>query len=104
MLAVIALTVKMLVPDGYMPGTSLARPVVLCPGQGPMPMMAMDQHDHRVPAKTPRDKADHRCAFAGTSAAALAPAVDGAPAAIPSRRPVTGRSRGDPVPGRGDGL
>lgn len=102
-LAIIALSVKLLVPAGFMPGTSWARPIMLCSGQGPMPMaMAMDQTDHRSPSKAPHDKADHDCAFAGIGAAALAPALDGPmlAAVIADRAPAADARRGI-APGRG---
>lgn len=74
-LALLAVALKFLVPAGFMPGTSLAAPIVLCPGQGPM--MAMDHGGHHEPAKAPDKGADHSCAFAGLGLATFAAPLGG---------------------------
>ncbi len=71
-LLLVALWLKLLVPAGWMPGTSLAQPVVICTGQGPMPVMMVMNHDreHR-PADAPAKHGDQPCAFTALGAAAL---------------------------------
>lgn len=105
-LAVLALMLKLLVPAGFMPGTSLSQPIMLCPDQGTMPIMAMDQVGdhigHRDPAKSHHGDGEHPCPFAGVAAAAtvadivtpvLTPAFDSSLQLTAAPRAV--------VPGRG---
>lgn len=100
--ALLALTLKLLVPPGFMPGTSLAQPIVLCPDQGPMPMMAMMDHAGHHHPMAPHDKAGHPCAFAGVGAAVLAPYLDGPRlAALPPERAAPSSDRRVIAPGRG---
>ena len=70
-LAVLALALKLMVPAGYMPGSSWAAPIVLCPDQGAMPT-ATATHGHHMPSHAPHGGPDHPCAFAGVGAATLA--------------------------------
>lgn len=75
LLPLLALVLKILVPPGYMPGTSLAEPIVLCSGQdamAAMPGMAMGDDGHRQHHGASDQDTDHPCAFAGLGAAALA--------------------------------
>ena len=89
-IAVLALAMKLLTPPGYMPGTSLAQPIVLCPAQDGMAMsheamaptatsgmsMAMHHGDGHGPSKAPHDNSEHSCAFAGLAGAPLAAGFD----------------------------
>lgn len=106
--AVLALVLKLAVPAGYMPGISLAAPLVLCPEQDGPPAAA-SHHRHHAPAKSTDDKAGHACAFAGVGLAAMttppadallahtpSPAVD-APAGQ-ARRTRPGRGLAAPPP------
>lgn len=108
-MALLALALKAMVPSGFMPGTSLTAPIVLCPDQGPMPGMALAaaDHDHHAPG-SPHGDADHPCAFAGLGLASLAapfaapivaPAAT-APdtAALPPPAPMPGRGLAAPPP------
>lgn len=104
-LAILALAFKLLFPPGFMPGSSLAQPIMLCSGQGPMPAMAMPgmAHDggHR-PGDMPHGNGDHPCPFAGLGATPLAPhlaATDLGPALTEIAPPVA-RLAGA-APGRG---
>ncbi len=102
MLAALALALKMMVPAGYMPGASLAAPILLCSGQGDMPGMTMAQDGQDRPGKASHDKAEHPCAFAGLGAASLT-----APFEAPALAPVLAAMRHTAIaalpllPGRG---
>jgi hypothetical protein len=84
-LTALALALRLLFPSGFMPGNSLARPIVLCDGQGPMTGMAAAMpdtgHHHtgkqtgKHGGKTPsHDEADRECPFASLAATPTAPA------------------------------
>ena len=82
MLVACALMVRILVPSGFMlaPSASGFPTVIACPGQGPMPSMAMPAmagHDMHHKGGDQHDRnADHPCAFAAAGAAVdLAAAV-----------------------------
>lgn len=74
-----ALLLKLLVPTGYMVGSSHGRiTVTICSGTGPAQMTtAMPGMDQSMPDHGKKDhgKAEMPCAFSGLSAAALA-AID----------------------------
>lgn len=111
-LAFLALALKAIVPSGFMPGTSLAAPIVLCPDQGPMPAMAMGgatggaagraaHGGHGAPG-APHDAADHPCAFAGLGLASLAEPFAAPVVALAPAAPATAaRPAAATVPGRG---
>ncbi|WP_242146400.1 DUF2946 family protein [Sphingomonas sp. BAUL-RG-20F-R05-02] len=72
-LVVVALLARMLIPTGYMPvvqGSSFV--MVLCPGQGAMPMAhaTMPGMDHAGDHHDPKPMADGICGFAGVAMAA----------------------------------
>ncbi len=118
-LAVLALAFKLLFPPGFMPGTSLGQPIVLCDGQAPMPAMAvpmtgvarpmagMDHHGAK-PGKPSHGGAEHVCPFAGlgatplglsfASSAADAPPPIAAPAQPRADRGAPGRGMAAPPP------
>lgn len=73
LLALLALSLRLLFPPGYMPGSSLSQLIVVCSGQMPAGM-AMDGGDHR-PGKAPLEGADHPCPFAVNAATPIAPDV-----------------------------
>lgn len=79
----LALAMKILIPPGFMPGTSLAQPLVLCPGQAPMPMTSgmamasMGHGSHHDSDGHSHDGNDHPCTFAGLGATALAADLHG---------------------------
>ena len=75
--AMLALVLKIMVPAGFMPGTSLAAPIILCPDAGTMPAMTMAHGGHQAPSKAPHDGAAHPCAFAAAGMAAFVAAADG---------------------------
>ena len=85
-LSMFALAMKILIPQGFMPGTSLADPIVMCGGQGPMPMaMPMAEKAHGEQSKSgkgPHGGMEHPCDFASLGAPALAATLDGAHAAL----------------------
>ena len=56
-----------------MPGASLATPMVLCPGDGAMPGMAMPFGAAHHRGQAPHDALDHQCAFAGLTTTAVTP-------------------------------
>ena len=105
-LSLLALASKIMVPTGYMPGTRLAAPIVLCPSGGPVPSVAMDggggHADHGKPSKTPHDGRGYQCDFAGLGATGL-PAPFDEPAVAPigmvTTHPLAPASHG--APGRG---
>ncbi|HVF94079.1 MAG TPA: hypothetical protein VM900_07165 [Sphingomonas sp.] len=71
-LVLLALALKLMVPAGFMPGASLAVPIVLCPGQAAPPAAkAMAHHGHHEPSKAP-DRGDHPCPYAATASTPLA--------------------------------
>lgn len=75
-LAALVLALKLLFPPGFMPGTSLAQPIVLCSAFGPMPAMAMPGMTHggdHKPGTMPHGASDHACPFAGLGATPLTP-------------------------------
>ncbi|WP_010219298.1 hypothetical protein [Sphingomonas sp. PAMC 26621] len=75
-LGTLALALRLLFPSGFMPGTSLAQPIVLCDGQGVMPGMttAMSGGGHHHPGKAPsHGTTDHECPFAGLAATPTTP-------------------------------
>lgn len=74
MLAILALAMKLMVPPGFMPGSTIGQPIVLCSGQGPM--MAMDHGVGHKPAEAPRHGSERSCAFSGLAAASLDAALD----------------------------
>jgi len=74
-LACLALALKAMSPSGFMPGTSLSIPIVLCTGQGPA-MTILWQAGHDRPSDAPHQDGDHTCPFAGHGAVPLAPASD----------------------------
>ena len=101
-LALLALALKILIPPGYMPGISLAQPIVLCSGGGPMPMMAADHGSHRDPSRAPHGDGDHPCAFTGLSGTALAADGDGPVVVrVLSRARPLAASAAAAAPGRG---
>ena len=62
-LAVLALVLKIMVPQGFMVADRGAPfPLVICTGHGPMQVLPQG-HD---PSKTPEKKSDAPCAFAGS--------------------------------------
>lgn len=108
-LAFAALALKIVSPPGFMVGTGLAEPIVLCAGQGSVMSMSTDtpmaghgEHGgHQQPPHAPQQNGEHPCPFATFGAAALIPdfgvtvivaisavafvAVARAPAAAPGR-------------------
>jgi hypothetical protein len=82
-LAILALCMKIAFPPGFMAGSSLAQPIVICSGQGPA-MVMMDRDGHRMPAEAPHKGGDHSCTFAGHGAAPLTPDLRSASVAEPS--------------------
>ena len=75
-LVALALLMKVLVPTGYMLGTSAGSITVeLCSGYGPMKMaMPMPGMAHHQGDKSDHGKAEQPCAFSGLSAPSLAAA------------------------------
>ena len=73
-LVALALLMKVLVPTGYMLGTSAGSITVeLCSGYGPMKMtMPMPGMAHHQGDKSDHGKAEQPCAFSGLSAPSLA--------------------------------
>lgn len=101
LLAFLALSLTILFPPGYMPGSGLAQPMVLCSGQMPAGM-AMAASDHHRPDKAPHGGADHPCPFAVSAATPLLP--DGplaGPAASPGAVPAFAAPTPMVAPGRG---
>lgn len=101
-LALVALALRILIPAGFMPGTSLTQPIVLCPDQGPMPSMSAHHGHHEDPAGAPHGKRDHPCAFAGLGA----PPILSGPGALPPAPTVAPDTQTPPpphtaAPGRG---
>ena len=73
-LAALALTIQLLVPQGYMVSTDQGSPgLVICTGHGPLRLY----DHHRAPGKAPKSS-DAPCAFAGHGTATAPP-----PAASP---------------------
>ena len=73
-LSLFALTLRLLIPAGFMPGKSLSMPIVVCTGQGPMLMtmnVAMDPDHRSEPGQTPSHGSGHSCDFASLGAPAL---------------------------------
>lgn len=102
MLALAAMSLKMAVPTGFMPGDSLARPLILCPGQGSLSAMHMVHGRKGAPPTSPHHVPDHLCAFAGLGLASLPlPLADPLIAPIPSGSVVTVIAIGAIAPGRG---
>ena len=98
-LAILALALKILVPQGFMVADRGALfPLVICTGHGPM-LVLPEGHD---PSKTPEKKSDAPCAFAG-SVTPPTPSLVAAiaePYALPALRIAAIRSN-DTAPGRG---
>lgn len=73
----LALALKALVPTGWMPGVSLAQPLVLCPdgdtghAMSEMHMAQGSREHHQQPAAP-----DHPCVFAGLGAPTLPVLLD----------------------------
>ncbi len=60
---VLAALVNILAPPGFMPGSKLGQPLVVCTGHGPM---RIDRAaDERPDPPTPAHRHDQACAFAG---------------------------------------
>lgn len=74
-LALLALALKSLAPSGFMPGSSLAAAIVLCPHQGATPAIVHGRG--HAPQKAPHDGAEHPCAFAGHGASLFATPMGG---------------------------
>ena len=73
-LSLFALTLRLLIPAGFMPGKSLSMPIVVCTGQGPMLMtmnVAVDPDHRSEPGQTPSHGSGHPCDFASLGASAL---------------------------------
>ena len=108
-LSLFALTLRLLIPAGFMPGTSLSMPIVVCTGQGPM-LMTMNiamEPDHRSdPGQAPSGGSGHPCDFASLGAPALfatpiEPSVAStvvAVAGLTTPRPQTAPGRGIAAP------
>ena len=77
-LAFLAVALKIMFPPGFMPGSSLATPIVICTGQGPA--MTMEGGGHHRHHDMPQQGSDHACPFAGHGATPLTPDL-GAPIA-----------------------
>lgn len=73
--ALLALVLKIAVPPGFMPGTSLSVPIIVCPGQDRA--IATGHHGGHGPSKPGHDEADHPCAFTALGLAAIAAPVPG---------------------------
>lgn len=111
-LSALALAMKILIPQGFMPGTSLAAPIVMCGGQGPMPMAmpmaGMAHEDSSNDGKAPHGGMDRHCDFASVGTPALAASLDGAddaltamtiaPVALPAPTIAPGRGMAAPPP------
>lgn len=105
-LASLALFFTLLFPAGFMPGTSLDRPIVPCSGQGAMPGLAMPmagmahgKHQHRDPTHKGAD--DQACPFAAM-AIALPPAQPVPVIRLAPAYPPPGVARSEAsAPGRG---
>lgn len=82
LLAFLALSLKILFPPGFMPGSSIAQPIVICSGQMPTGMV-MDVGDQRRPDKAPHGGVDHLCPFAVNAATPIVPDVPLAQASAP---------------------
>ena len=61
-LAVLAFMLQVLVPPGFMVSGGASHAVVICTGHGPL-TASID--DHGRPAKSPDNKSNHACPFAG---------------------------------------
>jgi len=61
-LAALALMLQILVPPGFMVSDGPSHAIVICTGHGPI---TSPLDDHGRPAKSPKDKSDHACPFAG---------------------------------------
>ena len=71
-LAFLAVALKIMFPPGFMVGSSLAAPIVICTGQGPA-MAMMDGGGHHRHQDVPHQGGDHVCPFAGHGATPLTP-------------------------------
>lgn len=98
----LALALKLLVPQGWMPGPGGR--LILCPSAGPTTAMTGMHHGGD---KAPAHGADHPCAFAGLGLAAapppplaaiVAPATHVPPALAPARAVTVGRGLAAPPP------
>jgi hypothetical protein len=98
-LALIALVVNILIPQGFMTvAGGLGPTLVICSGHGPV-TTAADLSGQ--PSKSPKSKPDAPCAFAGHGVA-TAPAPILAPATLTfARLAPTERALSDLVPGQG---
>lgn len=98
-LALIALALQILVPPGFMVSSGPTPTVVICTGHG---SISGPLDDHGQQNKTPKDKSDHACPFAGHGGAPLAPSLQSAAiglSVVDVARP-TGKLA-DLAPGRG---
>lgn len=69
--ALFALALKIAIPPGFMAGTSLAAPIVICPDQGPT--MRMEHGGHHAPDEAPPPNSEQPCPFAGLAAVPVLP-------------------------------
>lgn len=105
-LALLALTLKIAIPPGFMAGTSLAAPIVLCPDQA-LPV-AMAHGGHHSPKKHAPQRSEQPCPFAGLAAVPVLPdlrspvlavlMVGSNPAATPRYAVAPGRGMAAPPP------
>ena len=90
LVAMLALGVRLLIPDGYMPNAGPGPMITLCTGHGPV---LLPDPDHKAPAHS-----DHvePCGFGGLVAplASAAPLLVVAPAIILAALPVPGLDLG----------
>jgi hypothetical protein len=95
----LALTVQVLVPQGFMVARQGERPaIVICTGHGPV-LSRDDLGGH--PAKSPKAKPDMACGFAGHGLGLMAGATPLLASAIAWSPPVVAAPNADLAPGRG---
>lgn len=102
LLAFLALALKTAIPPGFMPGSSLSAPIVICTGQAAVMAMTTEHGGRHHPSKTPQQGSDHPCAFAGLGATPLAPDVNPT-AVVAAIAAIAAPTARDPriAPGRG---